>query len=229
MSAEVAEVLCEPVLKLAGIPHGFGQRASQVPDSTTFPKQVHGTQVLAVDRPIGPLAIEADVVLSATPGMSVGIVTADCVPILAASRDARAVAAIHAGWRGLAAGVIEAGIDALRAAAGAPGLLCAIGPSARGCCYEVDDPVRKGLAERYARLLDEVLRPGRPGHYLLDLPLLATRIIQTIGVESTRIGIENRVCTLCDPGRFESYRRDGVSAGRLRHFISVPPAIPCQG
>ncbi len=191
--------------------------------------QIHGTEVCEVSASGDAAKREADAIVSAAAGVSVGIVTADCVPILAAARDAGAVAAIHAGWRGLAAGVIEAGIGALRAISGGSDLICAIGPAARGCCYEVDEPVLDGLSTHYAQHLDEVLVPGGPGHYLLDLPLLATRILETIGIESAWIGNENRVCTICDPVRFESYRREGAAAGRLRHFISVSPTIPRQG
>ena len=106
--------------------------------------------------------VEADAIVSTTPGLAVGIVTADCVPILVASRDGSRVGAIHAGWRGLAAGVIEAGIEAMDV--DVSGLVAAVGPAARGCCYEVDEPVAEALAVRYAALLQEVLVPGRSGH-----------------------------------------------------------------
>jgi len=173
---------------------------------------------------------EADAVLGRDPGLAVGIVTADCVPILAATEDGSGVAAIHAGWRGLAAGVIEAGLRALRDASGGRTLVAAIGPAARGCCYEVDDPVREALASRYrSQLGGEVLRIGRPGHFQLDLPLLAQQILIESGVEDTRLGTTHRVCTICDPGRFESYRRDGSAAGRLRHFISAIPRPSPEG
>lgn len=229
MTSPATQPLCDPVLVAAGIPHGFGRRGSPAPDSTFFPSQVHGVGVVEVLDETGPAKIEADGVVSTTVGRVVGIVTADCVPILAAARDGGAVAAIHAGWRGLAAGVIEAGIGALRRNSGGAELICAVGPGARGCCYEVDEPVRDALRPRYAPQLEEVLVPAAAGHYQLDLPLLATRILEQIGLESTRIGTEHRACTICDPGRFESYRRDGTRAGRLRHFISKPETIPRQG
>ena len=238
MTDAVLESLCEPVLLMYGIPHGFGQRRSQVPDFTLFPTQVHGTRAVDVSERTAEsgtrVKAQADTILSDRPGASVGIVTADCVPILVASRDGRSVAAIHAGWRGLAAGVIEAGVQALRGKmrgkSGTQELSCAIGPSARGCCYEVDEPVRAGLNQGYAPQLSGVLTPGRsPGHFQLDLPRLATRVLESLGIERDQIGTENRICTICAPERFESYRRDGVAAGRLRHFISVAASIPRQG
>jgi YfiH family protein len=226
--------LCDAVLSDRGIAHGFGQRGSQVPVDTLFARQVHGMEVWEVaDPPAGIKRIdspEADVVVLREPGWSAGIVTADCVPILAAREDGIAVAAIHAGWRGLAAGVIEAGIAALRALAAGQPLVAAIGPAARGCCYEVDEPVRAALFDRYARWLDgAILRPGRPGHYLLDLPALAEQILLSGGIEAASLGTQHRVCTICDPERFESFRRDGGAAGRARHFITVGSRAAGEG
>ena len=229
-SGEAPPSLCEPVLIEAGIPHGFGRRGSRVPESTIFPVQVHGIGVLDADVASQSRGAEADAVVTVEAGRSVGIVTADCVPILAASRDGRVVAAIHAGWRGLAAGVIEAGVAALRDRAGAGAeLVCAVGPSAGGCCYEVDEPVRSALAGRCAIWLPEVMVESRPGHARFDPGLLATRILEGLLGRDARIGTRHRVCTICDADRFESYRRDGAAAGRLRHFISKPVTDSRQG
>ena len=229
MTEATPEPLCEPVLKDLGVHHGFGQRRSQVPDLAFFPSQVHGIEVLDVRREAGSTTVPADVVVTADAGVSIGIVTADCVPILAATTSGSAVVAIHAGWRGLAAGVIESGLRALRSKSEGEALACAIGPAARGCCYEVDDPVRIGLSSRYRDHLDEVLVSSHPGHFRLDLPLLAARILEANGVQSSQIGTLHRVCTICDAERFESYRRDGSRAGRLKHFITRPGADPRQG
>ena len=213
--------LCDPVLKDLGVRHGFGLRGSQVPERTCFARQVHGAAVWREPVWAAPSRPEADAVLGLAPDASVGVVTADCVPILAAAADGSAVVAIHAGWRGLASGVIESGIEALRSVSGGQPIAAAIGPAARGCCYEVDDPVRTALAERHDRELDsEVLRPGRAGHFFLDLPLLAERVLLRNGVDEKGLGTLHRVCTICDPDRFESFRRDGAGAGRLEHFIA---------
>lgn len=226
--------LCDPVLVQLGAPHGFGERGSQVPDSIVFPRQVHGTGVVseqvARDAFGRGTPAEADAIVSTVPGRGVGIVTADCVPILAAAGDGTRVAAIHAGWRGLAAGVIEAGIEAMGVETG--GLSAAVGPAARGCCYEVDDPVAEALEVRYAALLDGVLVPGRPGRFQLDLPELAFQILRQLGLAANRIGTTHRLCTICTPGpRFESFRREGPRAGRLRHFITPlsPTSEPRPG
>ncbi len=229
-AAEATPFLCEPVLIEAGIPHGFGLRGSVVPESTVFPTQVHGVDVLDADARSASRQVEADAVFTAEAGRCVGIVTADCVPILVATRDGQVVAAIHAGWRGLAAGVIEAGIEAVRARSGAGSeLVCAVGPSARGCCYEVDEAVRRALSPRYAGWLAETMVESRPGHYLFDPGQLATRILEARAGRGTRVGTRHRLCTICDADRFESYRRDGAAAGRLRHFIRKPVTSSRQG
>src|SRR5262245_7368384 len=125
-----------PLLRACGVRHGFGTRGDEPPAGLLRPRQVHGAAVArAQDCPGG---VEADAVVAATAGPPIGVVTADCVPILAASADGRAVAAIHAGWRGLAAGVIGAGIDALRRAAPRAALRAVIGPHIGLCCYEID-------------------------------------------------------------------------------------------
>jgi len=170
-------------------------------------------------------APNADAILSGSIALSVGIVTADCIPILAATSDGRHVAAIHAGWRGLADGVIEAGLSALRDVGESSELIVAMGPGARACCYEIDETVRVALGVSYSKELDlNVLTSTAAGHFQLDLARLATRVVEKFGVDSAQVGTAHRVCTICDPTRFESYRRDGETAGRLRHFIA--PRVP---
>lgn len=224
MSDPAGQLLCDPVLQSLETPHGFAERGAQPPDSTVFLRQVHGVRAVRAEDVAGGPAVEADAITSRTPGLAVGIVTADCVPILAASAEGDRVVAIHAGWRGLAAGVIEAGIGAMGVEAAR--LSAAVGPAARGCCYEVDAPVARALEARYARLLPGVLVPGRPGRYQLDLPILASRVLGDLGISPDRLGLAHCLCTICTPGpRFESFRRDGDRAGRLRHFIT-PTARP---
>jgi len=227
VKAEARVPLTDPVLSDLGIEHGFGQRDVLAPQETFFAKQVHGVRVVRVGKyaPGG----EADAVLSTEPGTSVGIVTADCVPLLAATIDGSAVVAIHAGWRGLAAGVIEAGLEALEAANPGVSIAVAVGPSARGCCYEVDAPVRDGLAARYEKLLGSVCEVGRSGRFQLDLPKLGAEVVRNFGVKKTQIGIAQCHCTICDARRFESFRREGESAGRLKHFLTVSAPKPRQG
>lgn len=229
MTREAVDFLCDRVLIDRGIPHGFGRRGAQAPEKTVFPVQVHGIDIFEVSSTTPSLRARADIVITSTAGVSVGIVTADCVPVLVAAEDGGVVGAIHTGWRGLASGVLETGLQAIRALAKGVDLVAAVGPAARGCCYEVDQRVREAVAEKYSAGLDEVLIAGRRGHFQFDLARLATWVLGQNGVDCQRIGVENRLCTICPGDRFESYRRDGPAAGRLPHFITRPLVAPGQG
>ena len=98
MTADVGRMLCDPVLELLGVVHGFGERGAQAPDLTVFPRQVHGIGVARGEALRGADAVQADVIVSTTPGLAVGIVTADCVPILSPTWTGRGW------WRSMRAG-----------------------------------------------------------------------------------------------------------------------------
>jgi len=214
--------LRHPLLDAVGVEHGFGVRGLAPPAGLRRPQQVHGARVAQAAGCVGAAAPRADAVVSALPGVPVGVVTADCVPILVATDAGRAVAAIHAGWRGMASGVVAAAIEALRAeSGGAVDLVAAIGPHIGACCYEVDDPVLEALAPTFGRDLAAALRPARPGHAWLDLGRLARTALLRAGLAPAALGVLPRACTRCDPVRFHSYRREGASAGRLHHFIAA--------
>lgn len=210
--------LRSPLLDGFGIEHGFGTRGSA--DSpirgVLVARQVHGAAVLHVP-PLAPGA-EADALLTEAEGQAVGVVTADCVPILLADERGRAVAAVHAGWRGSAQRVAERAVHALaRASGGAAGLLAVIGPHIGPCCYEVDDPVRDAVGH------GPVFAPSdRDGHYRLDLHALNRDQLLHAGVRPERIDSVDG-CTSCDRERFFSHRRDGPT-GRLLHWVRRPGA-----
>ena len=211
-----------PLLEAVGVVHGFGLRGLAPPPGLRRPQQVHGASVAQAAGCVGAAAPRADAVVSALPGVPVGVVTADCVPILVAADGGRAVAAIHAGWRGLACGVVAAAIEALRAESGAaPHLVAAIGPYIGACCYEVDEPVLEALAPTFGGDLAAALRPARPGHAWLDLGRLAHTALLHAGLSPSALGRVPRACTRCDPVRFHSYRREGAAAGRLHHYIAA--------
>jgi hypothetical protein len=165
----------------------------------------------------------ADVVVATTPGVPVGVLTADCVPVLLASAGGEAVAAVHAGWRGLAAGVVAAAVEALvsAAAVGPERLAAAIGPHIGPCCYEVDDVVLDALGERHGEALGRAVRAARAGHAMLDLGELVGAALARSGVPRAAVGRAASACTCCDPRRFHSFRRDGARAGRLVHFVAA--------
>jgi YfiH family protein len=216
-------MLEHPLLAVRGIAHGFGVRGAAAPAGLLRPRQVHGRAIVtaAACREQPPPA--ADGVVSAEPGVAVGVVTADCLPVLLASGGGEVVAAIHAGWRGLASGVVGHGVDALRRSSGSARIVAAIGPHIGACCYEVDAPVIDALSATFGAI-DDALRPTRPGHALLDLFALAERALALAGVARDAVGRLPDACTRCDPLRFHSYRRDGARAGRLVHFIAAAQA-----
>jgi YfiH family protein len=217
--------LRDRALAKRGIAHGFGVRGAPAPAGLLRPRQVHGATVVAAELcgPPGP-APEADAVVASAPGLSVGVVTADCVPILLVAADGAAVAAVHAGWRGLARGVIAAGVAAVaRAARAEPrDVVAAIGPHIGRCCYEVDAPVLDALVHALGAEVEASWCAVREGHALLDLGHAARVALARAGVPEAAIGDDAARCTACDRERFHSYRRDGPQAGRLVHFVEVP-------
>lgn len=214
------------LLTAHGVEHGFGFRGTRAPAGLRRPRQVHGARIATADECAGA-APDADGVVSALPAVPVAVVTADCVPILLSSSEGRAVAAVHAGWRGLAAGVVGAAAAALARLAPHPAAwLAAVGPHIGPCCYEVDAPVTDALAARFASHLDSALAPTRPGHARLDLGLLARAALVEAGVPEAAIGGFANACTRCDSARFHSFRRDGASAGRLLHYIAAARRQP---
>jgi hypothetical protein len=206
------------VLDALGVAHGFGTRfsAGAAPPDAHFAKQVHGAAL--VRAPLARAGVEADALFATEPGTAVGVVTADCVPILIARRDGDLVCAVHAGWRGSAARIAARAVRGLVAASAVrpADLVAAIGPHIGPCCYEVDAPVIGAIPER------SVFRPAaRADRAMLDL--FALNRLQLVGAGVPARAIE-RVggCTACDPDLYVSYRRDRVS-GRMLHWARVSP------
>ena len=199
-----------------GLEHGFGMLGSNeaAPGDLQLARQVHGVRLARAPFASRP---EADAVWSAAPGAAVGVVTADCVPILVADEARRFVCAIHAGWRGSAGRIALHTVNALARATSLPpsSFRAAIGPHIGPCCYEVDAPVLAAIPER------GVFAPSaRSGHAMLDL--FALNRLQLVGAGVPALRIE-RVggCTACDSTRYASYRRD-QAGGRMLHFARVP-------
>jgi copper oxidase (laccase) domain-containing protein len=141
------------------------------------------------------------------------------------------VAAVHAGWRGLAAGVIGAALQPLAALApqGLAGAAAVIGPRVGPCCYEVDAPVVDAFARRFAGPLDAAIEATSPGHWRIDLVALARVDLVRSGIAEDRVAALTGACTACDARRFHSYRRDGPDSGRLCHWIAVRAEVAANG
>ncbi|HZX30235.1 MAG TPA: peptidoglycan editing factor PgeF [Rhodocyclaceae bacterium] len=173
-------------------------------------KQVHGVMVADADDAVA--GCEADAAVSRRPGRACVVMTADCLPVLLCDRAGTVVAAAHAGWRGLAAGVIEATVAAM----GRPGdeLLAWLGPAIGPDAFEVGDEVRAAFVA-HDPLAAAAFVPGAPGKWLADICLLARQRLVALGIHDVWGGGQ---CTVADSDRFFSYRRDGVT-GRMGTFI----------
>jgi YfiH family protein len=190
------------------------------PGSQVEASQVHGRAVAVVGREErGTKVPGADVLLCAERGVTLAMHTADCVPILLWDPRRRAVGAVHAGWRGTAAGVAAAAVAAMARAFGsaADDLRAALGPAIGPCHYEVDEPVAAAFASwPWAA---RVLRPGRPGHWWLDLAAANRLTLMAAGVPAEHIWVSG-LCTACRADLFFSHRRDGVT-GRMGAMIGL--------
>jgi YfiH family protein len=187
---------------------------AQLPSEPRWLRQVHGTQVACFDETSIGDESEADAAMTTKPGVVLAILTADCLPVLFCADDGETIAAAHAGWRGLAAGVIERTIEAMRAA---PQRICAwIGPAAGPQRYEVGEEVRAAFVDHDANATMAFV-PTRPGHWFCDLYALARLRLSGAGV--TRVS-GGGLCTISDPQRFYSHRRDGRT-GRMASLIFI--------
>ncbi|WP_297528071.1 peptidoglycan editing factor PgeF [Thiohalobacter sp.] len=186
------------------------RRAAGLPAEPCWLLQVHGRGVIPAGE--GPAAGPADGSWTDRPGRVCVVLTADCLPVLLARRDGSAVAALHAGWRGLAAGVLEAGVAAL---GGGAGLVAWLGPAIGPDHFEVGPEVRDAFLAADAGAAAAFRPAARPGHLLADLYLLARQRLARAGVGSVHGGGE---CTFADAKRFYSYRRDGVT-GRMATLV----------
>lgn len=194
-----------------------------LPAEPVWLQQVHGIEVVVLEKASAG-APTADASITGTPGVVCAVLTADCLPVLLSNRAGTQVAAVHAGWRGLSGGVIEATLAAL-AARGAPAhtLLAWLGPAIGPASYEVGDDVREAFIRSDPEALS-AFRASRPGHWWLDLYTAARQRLQRAGVPQVSGG---GLCTLADAARFYSHRRDGQAGGatgRQATLIWIDPA-----
>ncbi len=174
---------------------------AQVGVPLTYTRQVHGSRVLRVAAVPNGAPIEADGQATATAGVAPTALVADCLPIAVAGEGALAM--LHAGWRGLAAGVLEEGIRELGELGASGPLTAAIGPGAGPCCYEVGPEVHAVFAQSFPQ--------ARRGSNL-DLKAIARAQLERAGVDSVH---DVELCTICSPPElFYSHRRDHGVTGR---------------
>lgn len=194
--------------------HGFGTRRANPRADVTL-RQVHSGRVFDAHG-LTDRCCEGDALVSNLAGQSIGVRTADCVPILLLDPEHRAVAAIHAGWRGTVERIALHALETMRMrfATEPSSVYAAIGPAIQACCYEVGPEV----AARFALLFPEW--SAEPGRRNIDLPEANRRLLQNAGIDPA--GIDDcGLCTCCRPDLFFSYRRDPHDPGRMLSSIGL--------
>ena len=199
---------------LEWLTHGFGTRHPNVPAmfaSLATAHQIHSVECIFGEGRSGALG-KGDALLEDTPGAVVAVKTADCVPILLVDERRKVVAAVHAGWRGSAAGIARQAVKRMQERFGTrpEDLHAAIGPGIGECCYEVGPDVAARFGERATTRV--------------DLPAANRRQLLETGVRRERVYIAE-LCTKCNPTDFHSFRREGEAAGRQYSFAGIRLAV----
>jgi hypothetical protein len=184
-----------------------------LPDEPVWLRQVHGTRVIEAGP--GSAGEQADAAVARESGRVCAVLTADCLPVLLADAGGSAVAIAHAGWRGLAAGVIENAVRALgEGGIGCGSLIAYLGPAIGAGAYEVGSEVFEAFAKADPGAAT-AFAPHGPGKFLADITLLARQRLERLGVRHIYGGTQ---CTYNDPARFYSFRRDGAT-GRMASLV----------
>lgn len=208
-----------PWLAYAWLEHGFGTRLSEEwnrrPDWVGL-DQVHSADCLYADGRVRGRIGQADALVTNVPGAALSVRTADCVPLLLVDPVRRAVAAVHAGWRGTVLGVVSNTVQAMQTRFGSsPDTLeAALGPAVGPCCYRVGPEV----ATRFQTWFPERNDLRGPAH--IDLTEAVRRQLIGAGVTPARIYAAG-ICTSCRPDLCHSYRRDGQQAGRMVAGVAI--------
>ena len=185
------------------------ERAATLPAAPRWLRQVHGA-VVAIEP--GDDEPEADAAVTRTPGTVLAILTADCLPVVFAADDGSEVAVAHAGWRGLAGGVLEATVGALHSKPS--GVIAWLGPAAGPDAYEIGEEVFEAFTASDPAAAAAFVAT-RPHHWRVDLYALARRRLAAVGVTRVHGG---DLCTIADPRRFYSHRRD-QRTGRMATVV----------
>jgi YfiH family protein len=230
----MSDFMTVPALRgLSWLFHGFGTRnfsendlwaaAAEHGARSVLLRQIHSARVLVLDEaPAGlPAPPEADATATRRPGLALVIKTADCLPLFLIDPEQRAVAAVHAGWRGTSHRIAAEAVETMTRAFGTrpASLLAALGPCIGGACYEVGEDVAASFRRDSTSAALFTAVAGRPGKYLFDLRAANRSQLENAGLPAANIH-EAGVCTHCD-SRLLSYRRDRRSDLRLFNFIGI--------
>jgi len=187
-------------------------RSLALPSSPCWLQQTHSATAVTLEFEQNR---EADAAITRQTDTVAVVMTADCLPILLCNRSGTEVAAVHAGWRGLLDGVVQATITKMRSPANE--LMAWIGPAISQSKFEVGDEVRQAFVQQQA-MADKRFISNRPAHWLCDLPALADDLLKHIGVEDVT---KSNLCSYTNNKDFFSYRRQAVT-GRMASLIWIP-------
>jgi YfiH family protein len=208
-----------------------GAALGVAPDRILYSSQVHGRVAHFYTTPrlrSEIITLEGDAIGGSDRDCAYGVRSADCLPVLLADEPSGAVMAIHAGWRGVAGGAVQAGVECLRQSLPQEGrLLAAIGPHISSAAFEVSAEVAAELLAACPGDSRGALRrpPGREKPYI-DLRFIVTQQLLALGLEASAIDHVGG-CTLLEPERYFSFRRDGKQSGR--HLSAIVPRAPLGG
>ncbi|MDQ2972391.1 MAG: peptidoglycan editing factor PgeF [Pseudomonadota bacterium] len=194
------------------------REALVLPSEPCWLRQFHGTHVAIEPQHDEP---QADAAVTRTPGTVLAILTADCLPVFFCAEDGSEVAAAHAGWRGLSAGMVENTLAAMRTPDGS--IMAWLGPAIGRCAYEVGEEVRDAFVA-HDRAAAKAFTLSRTEYWFCDLCELARQRLFDAGV--TRI-FGGGFDTFSDP-RFYSHRRDGARSGRFASLIHIASSDPAS-
>lgn len=189
------------------------------PDKLVLLKQVHSANICLVSESHQPgTATAADGMICATPGMVLGILTADCVPVFFSDEKKCVVGIAHAGWRGIHHGIVRKMVQAFKQnfMSNTEDILVAFGPAARKCCYEVGDEFSEIFPDFYSA--SKVPSRSHKGH--MDLIAAITYELQTEGIRADQI-TDSGQCTYCQNDEYYSYRADSGTKERILSVISL--------
>ena len=199
---------CSAFAQFPWLRHGFGSRVANPPVHLTL-RQIH-SDVVRNARGLEDREAEGDALVTDEIGRAIGVRTADCVPILLLDRSKRAVGAVHAGWRGTAAGIVPQAIRTLQAEFGSEldDIFAAIGPCIRQCCYEVGPEVAERFADTFTT------QSSQPGKWQLDIAAANLAQVIETGISPHCI-FDFGACTVCRAEDFFSFRREPDDPGRM--------------
>jgi YfiH family protein len=194
-------------------------------EALVTPRQVHGSDILVINEPNEDfshfLSVEGDAVITNQPNVLIGVCVADCAPILLCDTENKAIAVVHAGWKGTAAKLVAKAVAGMQSEFGSipARLQAAIGPCIQKCCYEVDEPVKKAFLQG-GLSWDLCAELTSPDKWNLDLSAANSELLQLAGIPADAIQISEQ-CVCCHSEQYFSYRRDKEESGRQMGFIML--------